>query len=179
MLNRIRSFSFSPSKEFAAARGDTVGDAFKYFVPLMAFFALILAIVAAGGMQMLGIPAISRFAPLLGVGAFVGILIIGIFAAMYISVWLHIWTYLLGGREGFKQTVKAVTYGSTPCLVLCWVPGANILIAPIWSLLLVINGLIELHEMSAGMAILSVVFAILVPPLIVGLVAAAIVPMVL
>jgi len=88
--------------------------------------------------------------------------------------WLHIWVYLFGGRKGFKQTVKAITYGSTPCLVLGWLPGPNIIIAPIWSLLLVINGIIELHEMSPGMAILSVVFAILAPLVIAGVAVAAI-----
>ena len=50
----------------------------------------------------------------------------------------------------------------------------NVIIAPIWSLLLVISGLMELHEMSPGMVIISVVLAILVPLVIVGVVGAAI-----
>jgi hypothetical protein len=174
MLSRIRGFSFNPSREFEAAREETIGDAFRYFVPLLAFLAAIFAIAVTGIVLMLGIPDISGFAPLLGAGAFVGIIVVGIFAAMYISVWLHIWVYLFGGRKGFKQTVKAITYSSTPCLVLGWLPGPNIIIAPIWSLLLVINGIIELHEMSPGMAILSVVFAILAPFVIAGVAVAAI-----
>ena len=58
--------------------------------------------------------------------------------------------------------------------MLGWLPGVNVIIAPIWSLLLVINGLMELHEMSPGMVIISVVLAILVPLVIVGVVGAAI-----
>jgi len=174
MISRIRGFCFNPSRQFEAARADTVGDAFKYFIPLLAFLAAILAIAVTGIVLMIGIPEMSVFAPLLGAGTFVGIIVIGIFAAMYISVWLHIWVYLLGGRKGFKQTVKAITYGTTPCLLLGWLPGVNVIIAPIWSLLLVINGLMELHEMSPGMVIISVVLAILVPLVIVGVVGAAI-----
>ncbi len=84
--------------------------------------------------------------------------------------------YLLGGRKGLKQTVKTITYGATPCLLLGWVPGPNIIIAPIWSLLLAINGVMELHELSPGMAILAIILAILVPLIIVGAVVATIVP---
>ncbi len=173
MMSRIRGFSFSPSSQFAAAREDTVSDALTYFVPLLAFLGAIIAIAVTGVVIMAELPVVS--APLLGVGTFAGIIIAGVFGAMYISVWLHIWVYLLGGRNGFKQTLKAITYGATPCLVLGWLPGPNIIIAPIWSLLLVINGLAELHEMSPGMAILSVVLAILAPLVIAGAAAAVIV----
>jgi len=176
ILGKIRGFSFNPAKEFAAAKEDTLGDAFKYYALLLAVLAAILAIVVTAVVLMLGLPGIGKFAPLLGAGAFVGIIGAGILAAIYIAVWLHIWVYLFGGRKGLKQTAKAITYGSTPCLVLGWVPGPNIIIAPIWSLLLVISGVMELHELSPGMAILAVIIAILAPLIIVGAVAAILVP---
>jgi len=189
ILGRIRRFSFNPAKEFAASKEDTLVDAFKYYVLLLAILAVILAIVVTivvtAVVSMLGLseltlmpelPELSKITPLLGAGAFVGIIGVGIIAALYISVWLHIWVYLFGGRKGLKQTVKTVTYGATPCLVLGWVPGPNILIAPIWSLLLVITGVMELHELSSGSAILAVILAILVPLIIVGAVVATIVP---
>lgn len=176
LLGRIRGFSFNPSKEFAASKGDTLSDAFKYYLLLLAILAAILAImvtiVVTAGVSMLGLPEFSKLAPLLGAGAFVGIIIAGIIAALYIAVWLHIWVYLFGGRKGLKQSAKAITYGATPCLLLGWVPGPNILIGPIWSLLVVINGVMELHELSSGMAILAVILAILVPVIIIGAVVA-------
>lgn len=172
VLGRIRGFSFQPSKEFAASKEDTLSDAFRYYVPLLAILAAILAIVVTAVVLMLGLPGISKFAPLLGAGAFVGIIAVGIIAALYIAVWVHIWVYLLGGRKGLTQTVKAITYGATPCLVLGWVPGPNVIIAPIWSLLVVINGVMELHELSPGMAILAVILAILIPLIIAGAVVA-------
>lgn len=189
ILGRIRRFLFQPSKEFAASKEDTLTDAFKYYVPLLAVLALILAIVVTIVVTALvsklglseltlmpGLPELSKIAPLLGAGAFVGIIAVGIIAALYIAVWLHIWVYLFGGRKGLKQTVKVITYGATPCLLLGWVPGPNIIIAPIWSLLLAINGVTELHELSPGMAILAIILAILVPLIIVGAVVATIVP---
>lgn len=188
-LGRIRGFSFNPSKEFVASKEDTLTDAFKYYVPLLAILAAILAIVVTivvtAMVSMLGLseltlmpglPELGIIAPLLGAGAFVGIIAAGIIAALYIAVWLHIWVYLLGGRKGLKQTVKTITYGATPCLLLGWVPGPNIIIAPIWSLLLAINGVMELHELSSGMAILAIILAIHVPLIIVGAVVATIVP---
>ncbi len=188
-LGRIRGFSFNPSKEFAASKEDTLTDAFKYYVPLLAILAGILAIVVTivvtAMVSMLGLseltlmpglPELGIIAPLLGAGAFVGIIAAGIIAALYIAVWLHIWVYLFGGRKGLKQTVKTITYGATPCLLLGWVPGPNIIIAPIWSLLLAINGVMELHELSPGMAILAIILAIHVPLIIVGAVVATIVP---
>ncbi|MCW3135213.1 MAG: YIP1 family protein [Methanophagales archaeon] len=192
ILERIRGFSFNPSKEFAAAKEDTITDAFKYYVLLLAILALILAIVVAVAVTAMvsklglseltlipGLPGLGKIAPLLGAGAFVGIIAVGIIAALYIAVWLHIWVYLFGGRRGLKQTTKAITYGATPCLILGWVPGPNIIIAPIWSLLLVITGVMELHELSPGMAILAVILAILVPVIIAVIIAAAIVPTIL
>jgi hypothetical protein len=176
VLGKIRGFAFNPAKEFAASKEDALSDVFKYYVLLLAILAAILAIAVTAVVAMLGLPLISKFAPLLGAGAFVGIIAVGIIAAIYISVWLHIWVYLLGGRKGLKQTVKAITYGSTPCLVLGWVPGPNVIIAPIWSLLVVISGVMELHELSPGMAILAVILAILVPLIILGAVIATLVP---
>lgn len=175
VLGKIRGFAFNPVKEFAASKEDTLSDAFKYFVLLLAILAAILAIAVTAAVLMLGFPELSKFAPLLGAGAFVGIIAVGIIAAIYIAVWLHIWVYLLGGRKGLKQTVKAITYGSTPCLILGWVPGPNVIIAPIWSLLLVISGVMELHELSPGMAILAVILAILAPLIILGAVIATLV----
>jgi len=192
ILERIRGFSFNPSKEFAASKDDTLTDAFKYYVLLLAILALIIAIavsiVATAMASMLalseltlmpGLPELGKIAPLLGAGAFVGIIAAGIIAALYIAVWLHIWVYLFGGRKGLKQTTKAITYGATPCLILGWVPGPNVIIAPIWSLLLVITGLMELHELSPGRAILAVILAILLPLIIIGVIAAFIVPIIL
>ena len=179
MLSQIRGFAFNPARQFAAAKDDSLSDAFKYYIPLLAILGAILSIVAAIGVNMIvsmlglsglvlmpGLPELGKIIPLLGVGTFVGTIILGIIAALYIAVWLHIWTYLLGGKKGLRQTTKAVVYGATPCLILGWLAPVNVLIAPIWSVLLVIGGLVELHELSPGRSIIAVILAILVPVIV-------------
>ena len=179
MLSQIRGFAFNPARQFAAAKDDSLSDAFKYYIPLLAILGAILSIVAAIGVNMIvsmlglsglvlmpGLPELGKIIPLLGVGTFVGTIILGIIAALYIAVWLHIWTYLLGGKKGLRQTTKAVVYGATPCLILGWLAPVNVLIAPIWSVLLVIGGLVELHELSPGRSIIAVTLAILVPVIV-------------
>jgi hypothetical protein len=180
VLERIRGFSFHPTKEFTASKDAGLSDAARYYVPLLAILAAILAIAVTAVVLILGIPQIGKFAPLLGIGAFVGIIAVGILAALFIAVWLHIWVYLLGGRKGLTQTLKAVTFGVTPILILGWLPGPNVLLAPLWSLILVILGVKVLHELSQKTAIFAVILAILVPLVLVGVVAAAVVlPMLL
>ena len=179
MSGRIRGFAFNPARQFAAAKDDSLSDAFKYYTPLLAILGAILSIVVAiaaskivsmlglsGFVLMPGLPELGKIIPLLGVGTFVVTIVLGILAALYIAVWLHIWVYLLGGRKGLRQTTKAVLYGATPCLILGWLAPVNVLVAPIWSILLVIAGLIELHELSPGRSIIAVILAILVPVIV-------------
>jgi len=178
MLDRIRGFLFHPTKEFTASKDAGLSDAARYYVPLLAILAAILAIAVTAAVLIVGIlgmPQIGKFAPLLGIGTFVGIIAVGILLVLYLAVWLHIWVYLLGGRKGLKQTVKAIAYGLTPIILLIWLPGPNVLLAPLWALILVILGVKVLHGLSQNTAILAVVLAILVPLVLVGIVAAAVV----
>jgi hypothetical protein len=64
-----------------------------------------------------------------------------------------------------------VIYGSTPRLLLGWIPFLGILFA-LWSLVLCVLGVRELHGISTGKAAVAVVVAILIPLIIVILVAA-------
>ncbi|MHC1577945.1 hypothetical protein B6V00_02370 [ANME-1 cluster archaeon ex4572_4] len=188
-LGKIRGFLFNPARQFGAAKGDSLSDAFKYFLSLLAALGAVFGIVVAAAVSIatavVELPEMpfpvstAALGPLLGAGIFVAVVAAGVLLALYISVWLHIWVHLFGGRKGLTQTVKAVTYGATPCLVLGWLPGPNILVGPILSLLAGINGVAELHELSPGMAILAVLAAILVPVLAVAAVAAVVAPLLL
>lgn len=176
ILARMRGFAFHPVKEFATVKEGTIKDAFKYYCILLAGLAAILAVFVAlavvAASSMIDFLDISKLAPLPAAGVFVGIFAAGLLVALYIPVWLHIWVYVMGGRKGLKQTEKAVMYGATPCLMLGWLPGANIVIGPIWSLIVIINGVMELHKMSPGKAMIALILAILVPLIAVGAIAA-------
>ncbi len=172
---RIKGFLFSPSDTFDNSKGDTIGDAFKYFVVILMIPAVLLAIIAAvafsliaGMLGMFGVPMMPLGAatgPLLAVGAFILILVGGIIGVFIDGLWLHIWVYLVGGKEGIEQTIKAVMYGATPSLLLGWIPIVNF-IALIWALIVGIIGVRQLHGLSTGKAVLAVIIAIAIPLII-------------
>jgi hypothetical protein len=172
---RIKGFLFSPSETFNASKNDTLGDAFKYFVVILAIYAVLFAIIIAvvfslfaGILATFGVPVMpfgAAIGPIAAIGAFIGVLIGGIIGIFISGLWLHLWVYLVGGRKGIEQTLKALIYGETPGLLLGWIPIVN-LIAWIWALIVGIIGVRELHELSTGQAVLAVIIAIAIPLLI-------------
>ncbi len=179
MLEQIRGFAFNPARQFGDVKDASLRDAYRYYIPLLAFLGAILAIVvvivANWMVSMLslsrlelmpGLPELGKMIPVLGVATFAGVIVLGIIASFYIAVWLHIWVYLLGGRKGLRQTTKAIVYGVTPCLILGWLAPVNILIVPLWAIIVIISGVIELHELSPGRSIIAVLLAILVPVIV-------------
>jgi hypothetical protein len=186
IVERIKGFLFSPSKTFDAAKEDTVGDTFKYFVVILAIYAVLVAIIAAvafslfaGMFGMFGAPAMpagAAMGPLVAVGAFIGILVGGIIGIFIFGLWTHLWIYLVGGRKGVEQTIKAVMYGETPSLLLGWIPIFNV-IAWIWALIVSIIGVRQLHGLSTGKAILAVILALIIPAIIIVAIVAALSPM--
>jgi hypothetical protein len=95
----------------------------------------------------------------------------GFICTLIFAAWLHLWVYLLGGREGIMQTFKAIIYGNTPRLILGWIPFIGFIFA-LWSLVLGILGVRELQEISSGKAILAFAIAIMIPVIIIIVIAA-------
>ena len=57
-----------------------------------------------------------------------------------------------GGKQGYQRTFQAFIYGTTPGVLLSWIPIVNI-IASIYSIYLTIVGLIKLQQMESSKAI--------------------------
>ncbi len=178
---RIKGFLFSPSKTFDNSKEDTIGDALKYFVVILAIFAVLLAIIAAVAFSVICrfygafLPPnvlIAGMEPLLAVGVFIVVLVGGIIGVFIDGLWLHIWVYLVGGRNGVGQTIKAVMYGATPSYLLGWIPIVNC-IALVWTLIVGIIGIRQLHELSTGKAVLAVIIAIAIPLIIYAVILSA------
>ena len=179
---RLKGFLFSPSETFDNSKDDTIGDAFKYFVVILMIYALIISVLVAVAFSlfasmlgMLRIPMMALGAavgPLFAVGFFILMLVSGIISVFIGGLWLHIWVYLLGGREGVEQTIKALMYGVTPGYLLGWIPIVGI-IGGIWSLIVEIIGIRQLHELSTGKAVLAVIIAIAIPLIIYTVIIAA------
>ncbi|NQE52598.1 hypothetical protein C5S29_03315 [ANME-1 cluster archaeon GoMg3.2] len=176
---RIKGFLFSPSETFDASKEDTIGDAFKYFVVILLILAVIVAIIGAVAFQwILGMSnaflppdalPLAEIGPLLAVipvVLFIAVLVGGIIGAFIDGLWIHLWVYLVGGRKGVGQTIKAVMYGATPYCLLGWIPIVNF-IAEIWMIIVAILGVRQLHEISTGKAVLAVILAIIIPAIII------------
>ncbi len=91
-------------------------------------------------------------------------------AAPVVGAFFHIFVYAVGGRKGITQTIKAFMYGQTPNFLLGWIPVIGG-ITSIWSLILFILGIRQLHEITTRRAIL----AVLMPFIILGIIALAII----
>jgi len=176
---RLKGFLFSPSETFDNSKDDTIGDAFKYFVVILMIYALIISVLVAVAFSrfasmlgMLGIPMMALGAavgPLFAVGFFILMLMIGIISVFIDGFWLHIWVYLFGGREGVEETLKAVMYGATPGCLFGWIP----LVGLIWSVIVEIIGVRQLHGLSTEKAVLAVIIAIAIPLIIYAVIIAA------
>ena len=79
----------------------------------------------------------------------------------------HVFVLIVGGEKGFDQTIKAVLYGSTPNLLIGWIPLIGGIIGGIWSLILYMIGIRESHKISNRRAILAVLLPIIVSVVIV------------
>ncbi len=182
IVERIKGFLFRPSDTFDDSKDDTLGDAFKYYVVILAISAVLSAIIAAvafsvivgmgGPIAAVMIPFGAGTGALAAIGVFGVTIAVGIIGIFIGGVWLHIWVYVVGGRNGLTQTIKAVTYGMTPSLLLGWIPIVSI-IAGIWALIVEIIGIRQLHELSTGKAVLAVIIAIIIPAIIIGALLAA------
>jgi len=180
---RIKGFLFSPSETFDASKEDSLGDAFKYYIVILLILAVLVAIVGAVAFQLIwgtfaaSLPpdalSLAGMGPLLAVVIFIAVLVGGIIGAFIDGLWIHLWVYIVGGRKGVGQTIKAVLYGATPYCILGWIPIVNF-IAEIWMIIVAIIGVRQLHELSTGKAVLAVILAIIIPAIIIGVIFASV-----
>jgi hypothetical protein len=189
---RITGFLFTPSETFDNSRDDTLGDAVKYFVSILAIYAVLnstMFILSVSSMMPQVLTIIGG--PYIGtIITFIFMLVYGIFGIFLMGLWTHIWLYFIGGKKGVTQTLKALLYGATPYCLLGWISSiylvtstyggntsgilnlfsdgirfAGIPIA-IWAFIIAIIGIRQLHELSTGKATLAVIIAIMIPAII-------------
>ncbi|NYT08235.1 MAG: YIP1 family protein [Methanomicrobiales archaeon] len=181
-IELVKGMLLSPVETFQKVRKADLGDALKYFMILVvinAVLSVIISLVALSSMwavyssifEGLGIavPAAAGFGIVVIaiLMIFVNLLVLFIAAA-----WLHLWVYILGGRKGYVETLKAIAYGNTPHLLIGWIPLIGF-IGSIWSFVLYILGVRELHEVSTGRAALALILAVVVLLIIIIALAAA------
>lgn len=162
MVDRVKGFFLKPVETFRESEKDDLSTVLTYFGVLLIFYAVLSSLVDAvfGTVGAVGIAAdlITTF-----IGGFIGMLV---FAA-----WVHLWVYIVGGRNGIMQTVNALFYGSTPGLLLSWIPYVGIIFS-LWSLVLYVLGIRELQGISTARAVIAVAIAVIIPLVLIALLAA-------
>ena len=164
-VEKVKGILTEPSKTFDALKGETLGESIKFYSVIAAISAALNTLLFALAFgTMLG-----QLGTMMGASAgvagaivfFVILFIFGIIGAFISGAIFHIFVYLAGGRKGLTQTIKAVIYGSTPGLLIGWIPFIG-MIGGLWSLVLEVLGIRQLHEMTTGRAVLAVVIMLVV-----------------
>jgi len=176
-LELIKGFILSPVETFRKVKDTDYGDTLVYFlilvlintilsIPIMLF--LLPSAWFSGIFTMFGLGTLSGFWFVI----FAVMMIIASVVFLFIgSAWLHLWVYVFGGRNGYRETLKALAFGDTPALLLGWIPMIGIL-AGIWALVLSVLGVRELQGISTGRALGAFLVAVIIPVFFLVLLAA-------
>jgi hypothetical protein len=168
-LEKVKGLLLEPSKTFDSLKDETLGEAIKYYAIIAAVYSALFALIFAFAGSLFGsMMGYRNLGTMMGAGVgigaavffFVMFMILAIAGAFIGGAILHIFVYIVGGRKGIVQTIKAGMYGSTPSLLLGWIPFVSIIVA-IWSLVVEIIGVRQLHELTTGRAILAVLIPII------------------
>ncbi len=168
-LEKVKGLLLDPSKTFDSLKDEPLEEAIKYYAIIAAIYSALFALMFAFAGSLFGsMMGFRNLGTMMGAGAGIGaaviffvMFMIFLIASAFIGgAILHIFVYIAGGRKGIVQTIKAGMYGSTPSLLLGWIPLVSI-IAAIWSLIVEIIGIRQLHELTTGRAILAILIPII------------------
>jgi len=180
-IERIKGFLWRPAETFEASKEETLSDAYVYFFLLLVIFSVLLAVIIGivlanpVAQSILGMAPDLELLKIITALSATGIIIGGTVGVLIAGIWIHIWAYAFGGRNGLAQTIKVLLYAATPLLVIGWIPVIGTGIGAIWSLLLLLTGLMHLQGMYSGRAILALVATLLVPVVVIGVIAVVVV----
>ncbi|VVB97247.1 Yip1 domain protein [uncultured archaeon] len=164
-IEKAKGFLFEPSKTFNACKDESLNEAIKYYAIIALIFSAISALLFVIAFTLFGsMMGLGNLGMMFGAGAgimsavliFVMLFVIFIIGAFIGGAILHIFVYIVGGRKGITQTLKALMYGGTPMLLFGWIPYIGF-IASIWSLILEIIGIQKLQELTTIRAVIAVV----------------------
>jgi hypothetical protein len=170
-VEKLKGLLMNPVETLQQLREEGLGDALTYFIIILVVYAVLSTIVSmailSGVSALTGaaFPELGTWMPLI----IFGTAIIGGFIGIFVGgAWLHIWVYVFGGRNGYLQTIKSLMYGSTPVMLLGWIPVVSV-IGAIWAFILQILGIRELHGITTGQAVVAVLIAIIIPIIILAI----------
>jgi hypothetical protein len=181
-VEKAKGFLMEPSKTFDSSKEDTLEEAIKYYAVIVAVYSLLSTVMFATVMGSFGsMMGMGQLGTMMGVGAGIGgavvlfviMVVFGLIGVFISGAIVHIGVLIVGGKKGITQTIKAVMYGSTPGLLLGWIPLIGGL-AGIWSLVLEVLGVRQLQEVTTGRAIIAVIIPLVIIVILVIIFAAVI-----
>ena len=161
-IDNVKGFLLNPTETLIAHRDESLGDALRYFVILLAIFGALNGIMMGLGLNMAqdlacasgGMGAFGTIVTILA--AIVAMVIFGVIGLFIGGVILHIFVYIAGGRKDVSTTIRSAIYSATPNLLFGWIPFIGFF-AGIWSLVLQVLAIKELHEISTARAVAAVI----------------------
>ena len=167
---KVKGFLGAPLNTFSNVQTEPLGSALKYFTIWVVIFTILRTVifytverrVFQTFWNLLGLSDAAlylyRFDPVI----FALLAVVGAFGSLFISGSLtHLFVRAFGGRKGYGNTMKAFAYGETPVLLFGWIPFVGMLLW-IWTLVLDIVGIRQLHEISTGRAVGAVLLGIVI-----------------
>ena len=165
IIEKAKGFLMDPAETFRNAQSDDLGEAFKYFAIILAINSVLSGLLVMAGVGVateipgMALGIAGSFAS--GIAAIVGTFIGGIIGLFIGGIIVHIFVALIIGGNGIEQTIKALIYGATPGMLLGWIPFIGI-IGGLWSLVLYIIGIRELHDTTTGKAAVAVLLPVII-----------------
>ncbi|MFZ2410377.1 MAG: Yip1 family protein [Candidatus Methanoperedens sp.] len=169
MVEKVKGFLLEPKKTFESSKEDTMTEAMRYYMIILVIFSALFAFMSSLASALFDSMMGSRqFGMMFTTGAeveeatliFARSWIAGVLGIFILGFILHIFVYLMGGRNGIKQTLKAAMYAATPGLLFYWIPFYYI--AVVWSLVLFILGIRKFQEITTARAIMALVIPIII-----------------
>ena len=165
---KVKGFLGAPSNTFNNVEAEALGSAVKYFAIWVVAYAILRTIafytverrIFQTLWDLLGLSDAALYLYHFDPVIFALLAVVGAFASLFISgSWTHLFVRAFGGRKGYANTIKAFAYGDTPFLLFGWIPFVGMLFW-IWTLVLNIIGIRQLHEISTGRAVGAVLLSI-------------------
>ena len=161
--DKIRGFLFCPGESFRKIRNEDLQKAGIYFIVITSIYTILSTTIA--GIAISKHPALVLFGLGFGTGnivlSFAIILALTLVTTLAYAAWLHLWVILICRRHGLATTVRIVLYHLTPAMLIGWIPVIGAFSGSIWSLVVGLAGLQELHEVSFARAILALLISII------------------
>jgi hypothetical protein len=149
IVTKIKGILLNPIESFQQSENDRPKEVLTYFVVLFLIYSVLSTVVKYIGLDSETIALLPVFGNIFFLFAF-AVFSFLVIAVIFVML-LHFWLYILCGKGGIMQTIKAFVYASTPMLLFGWIPVIGFIFT-IWSAVLNVLGIRELHKMSTGEA---------------------------